>query len=475
MAKKFFTSVLATETNTFCPFPTAYEDFHSDAAGALTDVVASACAERGYECEVGLVALAEPAGLTTASAWTRLKREFINSLEAAMPVDAVTLCLHGAMVAEDCDDCEGELLAEVRKRVGPDVPIGVGLDAHGHHTQTMTDQTDIQVYFKEWPHTDVAETILKAFELTVRSLEGEIKPRISVFDCRMGTGTYPTQWDPMKSFVDKMRALENEDGILSVSLVHGFCHADVPEMGTKVLVVTNNRQEKGDQLAAKLGREFFSLRDRTGLRYDSIEDGVSKIAKAKELPVVVAETFDIPGGGGPGDSAVFIRALVDAGVTGVAYAYLWDPIAVYVAMRAGEGVTLPMRLGGRIGPLSGDPLDINVTVVRLFQDFSPPSRDGGTCRLGDVAVLQAAGNLIAVSTEREVAIESVHFDHLGIDPGNQRALVVKSANNFYSGYTSVAKDFVFVSGPGVTGNPFETFEYKRVRRPIWPLDDIHQL
>ncbi len=472
MSKKLFAALLATETNTFCPFPTIYEDFEGELAKPIMDKVCEASIAHGYPCECGLVALAMPAGKTAAGAWEKLKNEFMAKLKTAMPVDGIVLCLHGAMVAENCDDCEGELLKEIRNLAGPDVVIGVGLDLHAHHTDIMMENADFLIYFKEWPHTDFEETMLKTLDFTIQKMQGKIEPVMSVFDCRMAEDTFPTQSEPMKSFVADMRAAEEENGILNVSLVHGFAYADVADMGVKVIVITDSEKEKGDKLAARLGHSFFDLRFQTGLAFDSIKEGVEKIAMAREFPVAVGESFDIPGGGAPGDSAIFIMALLEKGITGVAYAYLWDPIAVHVAKKAGEGVTLDMRIGGRIGPLSGDPLDVKATVVHIFNNFKVPTGTGRMCVMGDTAVLDVAGNLIAVTTEREIAIESNHFESLGIIPEKQRALVVKSANNFYAGYTDVAKEFIFINGPGVTGNPFETWEHKKMKRPKWPLDDI---
>jgi microcystin degradation protein MlrC len=68
-----------------------------------------------------------------------------------MPVDAVFLSMHGAMVAEGYDDCESDLLAHVRKVVGPDMPVGVELDLHCNlGAGTFRDATAL-VLFKEYP------------------------------------------------------------------------------------------------------------------------------------------------------------------------------------------------------------------------------------------------------------------------------------------------------------------------------------
>ena len=178
---RVFTGGIVTETNTFAPFATALDDWNTsdDPGGSemedFFDLIAALAGERGWGTVRGFAAMAEPAGKTTAEAWKFLRGRLLEDLRSAMPVDLVVLPLHGAMVAEGCDDCEGDILALVRDIVGPDVPIGAGLDAHAHLTQKMVDAADILVFMKEWPHIDVPLTIENAFRLTAKVAEGRIE------------------------------------------------------------------------------------------------------------------------------------------------------------------------------------------------------------------------------------------------------------------------------------------------------------
>src|SRR5258707_1874487 len=167
------------------------------------------------------------------------------------------------MVAHGYDDCEGDLLERVRGLVGSRTVIAAELDPHSHLSATRVANSDILVAFKEVPHIDFADRAEEVVELALRTARGEIRPHMAVWDCRM-LDMLPTSKDPMRGFVDRIKALEGKDGVLSISVIHGFSAADVPDMGVKMLVVTDAQPSKGAALAERLGRELFGLRGTTG-------------------------------------------------------------------------------------------------------------------------------------------------------------------------------------------------------------------
>ena len=167
-----------------------------------------------------------------------LRDEILGQLRAALPVDVVLLGLHGAMVAHGYDDCEGDLLERVRGIAGPRAVIAAELDPHSHLSARRVANSDILVAFKEVPHIDFADRAEEVVELALRTARGEIRPHMAVWDCRM-LDMLPTSKQPMRGFVDRIKALEGKDGVLSISVIHGFSAADVPDMGIKMLVVTD--------------------------------------------------------------------------------------------------------------------------------------------------------------------------------------------------------------------------------------------
>src|SRR5882672_7298640 len=258
---RLFTATLATETNTFSPLPTSIENYResvflrpgehpADAPRMCTAplfVGRARAKQEGFELIEGSCFAASPAGTTNRADYETMRDEILGQLKAAMPVDGVLLGLHGAMVAFGYDDCEGDLIARVREIVGPKAVIGVEQDPHCHLTEKRVRGADIIILFKEYPHVDFAERADELVTLVLKTIRREIKPVMSLYDCGM-IDLFPTTREPGIGFVAKMKSLEGRDGVLSVSLGHGFAQGDVPEQGTRVLVITDNAKARGDAL-----------------------------------------------------------------------------------------------------------------------------------------------------------------------------------------------------------------------------------
>ncbi len=484
MTMKLFTAGLATETNTFSPMPTGYAQYAEcmlvrggvpdDAGlfGAPLVVFRRLARERGWNVVESLCAFAEPAGRTTRSTYEGFRDEILADLRAAMPVDVVLLNLHGAMVADGYDDCEGDLLAHVRAIVGPEVPVGAELDPHCHLTAQMRTHADALVCFKEYPHTDFAERAAELFQLIADRAEGKTRPHMAVYDCRM-ISNYFTTTEPMRSYVAQLKALEGRDGVLSISVAHGFPWGDVPDVGTRLLVVTDNQPEKGEALARELGLGLIALRGQTHAPYATVDEALGQVrrtlAGGAKRPVVLADTSDNAGGGAPSDNTVLLRALLEQGITDAAVALLWDPVAVSMAFAAGEGATLPLRIGGKMGPMSAAPLDETFTVTRLLTDGVQPF---GTApaRFGDAAALHCKGVDVVINSLRTQVFHPDVFTRLGIDPAQRKLLVVKSSNHFRAGFEPLAEEIIYVAAPGAITPDFANIPFTRLDGPRWPID-----
>jgi microcystin degradation protein MlrC len=366
---RVFSGGLATETNTFAPMPTGLASFRDRGyypAGKHPDEMSFfagplwAARQRGkalgWDLVEGMVAAAQPSGTTTRAAYETLRDELLADLRAAMPVDMVVLGLHGAMVADGYDDCEGDLLARVRDIVGPKVVVGAELDPHNHLTEAMLAHADLLIAFKEYPHTDILERAYELVDLCEATVEGRIKPVACAVDCEMLV-TMHTSRDPARAFVDRIQSLEGKDGILSISISHGFAWGDTPDMGTKVLVYSDGDAARGQQLARQLADELIALRESLRVSYPGIDTALDEAMASGECPVVLADGADNPGGGAPGDSTFILRRMIERGIGNACIGPLWDPIAARIAFDAGVGATLMLRIGGKIGPLSGQPLD----------------------------------------------------------------------------------------------------------------------
>jgi microcystin degradation protein MlrC len=483
---RIFTASFATETNTFSPVPTDRASFemafyagpgqHPDTPTLCSSpmvVLRRRAREEGFTLIEGTGTWAEPGGLLQRQAYEELRNEILGQLRAALPVDAVVLGLHGAMVAQGYDDCEGDFLAHVRAIVGLGVLIASELDPHSHLTKKRVANADILASFLEFPHTDFLERGEHVVDLALRTLRGEIKPVISTFDCRM-IGVFPTSREPMRSFVDRIKAMQGKDGILSISLIHGFMAADVPELGTQVMVVTDNDKARGDALARELGMEIFGLRGKTAMPMVGIDAGLDQalalVAAKPGKPVVIADVWDNPGGGTAGDGTLILKRMLERGMDRFGLATIWDPIAVTFCHAAGEGARLMLRFGGKAGPASGGaPVDAMVEVRRAVTE-GWQSFGASRVTLGPAAVVRIEGTEIDIilNTNRTQTFEPDIFSNLGIDPMGKDILLVKSTNHFHAGFAPIAAEIIYIdAGAPYPSNPRVT-DYKKLSREIWP-------
>jgi len=478
---RIFTAALATETNTFSPICVDRRAFEASLyappgqhpetptlCSAPITVGRRVCVEKGWELIEGTAAWADPAGLVNRSTYEGLRDEVLDQLKAAMPVDAVVLGLHGAMVAAGYDDTEGDILARVREIVGPDILVCAELDPHSHLTAKRLAAADFFVYFKEFPHTDFVDRAEDLWRIAVETLEGRLNPVMSVFDCRM-IDVYPTSRDPMRSFVDRIMRLEKEDAdILSISVIHGFMAGDVPEMGTKMLVVTNSKPEKGEALARELGLELFSKRGTFIMpQIDEIE-AVTRAKAATSWPVVIADVWDNPGGGTAGDATVLLQELLERGVTDAAIGTIWDPMAVQICMAAGEGAEIPLRFGAKSAPGTGNPVDGVVKVVKLVENAEMKFGES-FAPFGDAVHITLDGIDIILNSTRAQSFDPSLFSVMGIDPLSKKMLVIKSTNHFYASFSKIAAEIIYCSaGTPYPNNPAKT-AYRRAPKNIWPM------
>lgn len=486
---RLFAGGLATETNSFSPIPTGYSDFRT-AAGAdpqeVRDTIffgrsfrsyAGVADARNVDLVLGSYSFAIPAGPPPRPVYERLRDELLAELEAVLPVDGVLLTLHGAMVCEGIDDCESDIVVRVRRLVGDSVRIGVLLDLHCDLPQELLDAADAVVVVKEYPHVDVEQCARKLAEIVVDAVEGRVTPTMASFDCRM-VGLYPTVREPMRSFIDSiLHGAEREHGVLAASLAHGFPYLDAPGTGARSLVITDGDPVRAVQIAEHVGKELYAIRAEAALRPLPLREGLDKALSytSSGRPVVLADIADNAGGGAPSDSTFILRELLERGVADVGVGPIWDPVTVQLAFAAETGAMLTLRLGGKMGPDSGDPLDLTVRVKGLVRDLFQrwPQLDGyAEMPLGDAACLHVEGIDVIVVSLRDQAFGLELFTAFGVDPRKKRLLVLKSANHFRAAYDAIAREVIYVDANGALPSDPRAIPYTRFDTQAFPwIDD----
>jgi microcystin degradation protein MlrC len=480
---KAFTAGLGAETNTFSGLYTGLKDFQDCFLFApythpseLTEVSAPLFVLRekrvrsGWEVVEGTYAFALPGGRVGREAYEILRERILSELRAALPIDMVALSMHGAMAAIGIDDCEGDLLRQVRQIVGPAVPVGAEIDPHAHLSDAMVENTDFIVAMREYPHTDFLERGRELIDLLERAVRGAVHPVSAVYDCHT-IGRFHTMREPMRGFVDGMaRLLAETPKLLSVSFVHGFPWGDVADMGAKMLVIADGDRALAERMARDLGWQIEHIRARTFTPPVSVAAGIDIALAATGKPVVLADIADNPGGGAAGDSTILLSALLARDVEGC-LGPLWDPLAVHIATAAGIGATVPMRIGGKASLASGAPLDVEAEILAVntnaFQSWA-----GTRMKLGAACAVRIGRMRVVLTSVRDQAYGPDLFSNLGVDPKSGPIVAVKSAQHFMAGFAPVAHQVVLVGGGGPLENDFRRIAYHNIRRPKWPLDPV---
>ncbi len=478
------------ETNTFSPVPT---DLRRFARGQATPLEGEAirAAFRGTGTAIGaFIELAEKAGAETllpvagnaapsapvqTQAYEWMAGRIMDAV--AQGCDAALLDLHGAMVAEAHDDGEGELLRRIRA-LAPKLPIGVALDMHTNLFPAMVDNATVLAGYQTYPHVDMYDTGMRAGRPILALLEGKAAPT-------MVCGHRPMLPHVMRqSSLDapnlgiQARAKEMErQGALAATFFVGFPHADIPWAGSSAVVVTD-----GDAAAAKrYCDELLELawRDRAGFVY-RIEPLADSLARAQQMqggPIVLLDHYDNCASGGTMDTMTVLGAILDAGLADVAAFAICDPQAVEQMKAAGVGANVTLALGGKLDMpalgLKGKPRQVSGRVKTLvdgqYRNEGPMAR-GAIGDMGLSAVLDTGKVEIAVISRHTEPSDLAPFRLLGIEPAKKRYLMLKSRVHWRAGLGPLAKATVECAGTGVCTSDYTQLDFRRVRRPIYPLD-----
>jgi microcystin degradation protein MlrC len=477
-SNRIFMAALLAETNTFSPIPTSLRAFEehgiergtatASAPGTYQAQPLVAWRERaeaaGMAVVEGLCAMAQPGGTVVRTCYEQLRDEIVEGVRAAQP-DVVLLNLHGAMVAQGYDDCEGDLIGRIRAVAGADVFIGALLDLHCHTTAAMIEQSDALIAYKEYPHTDIVARAVELFTIAVAARSGEARPTTAIADCRM-IGLWRTSDEPIRSFVNRLRCLEREPGILSVSLGHGFPYGDVAETGAKVWVVTDNNVDLAQRTANDIARDFFLLRDANHTAVGTLNDAIA--ASRDTVPrTILVDVADNAGGGAPGDSTFILRALLDHGFDDTVAGCFYDPVAAGLAADAGVGAIIDLRVGGKLGPTSGDPVDLRAEVRGVAHDHSQAAL-GSRTPLGLSAWIHVKGIDLILSSVRSQTFSPDLFTGLGLTLDDKQLIVVKSTEHFRAAFAPLADRVIYVSTPGALTQDFATIDYRKRDINYWP-------
>jgi microcystin degradation protein MlrC len=477
------------ESNTFAPLPTDRVRFVQGSLIRGDELLETWCeahhevggfiagaARYGYDLAPTMMAWATPAGPVEDDVLDEVIAEIVAGC-CQSSADGLLLALHGAMVSRSYPEADAEVLRRLRAALGDDLPIVATLDYHANVSPAMAGYADALVGYQTYPHTDQRQVGLAAAGLMARTIRKEVRPRTAVARPPMVLNLLGQETDrePMRSLMALARQVERRPGLLSVSLMAGFPYADTLAMGPSVIAVSDGDRAIAHNVAEELAGRMWAVRRELFVPCPRPEEAVPQALASDRGPVVLVDLGDNIGGGSAGDGTVLLAELLRQRAAG-AVVVLCDPDGVRAARQAGPGGCFERAVGGRIDRLHGEPVPVRGVVQSLHDGtwVEDQPQHGGR-RFNDqglTAVIAIDGpNTLVLDSLRTPPFSLGQLTSLGIDPMRQSVLVVKAAVAYQAAYGPIAARVIEVDTPGLTAIDPARFPFRRIRRPMFPLDD----
>lgn len=417
---------------------------------------------------------ATPGGMITAETYDLLLREMMEGLEKALPVDGCLVAPHGAAVCESHHDMDGHWLSLLRNRLGNRIPVVGTLDPHANVSSDMAAATNALISYGTNPHTDQRETGAKAAELLIACLQGKIKLKQHLIKLPMAISIEQqyTAGEPCRSLYAYARSFMKDD-IVSISIILGFPYADVKEMGTSFIIISNDQPLKAADIGKQLTAYILSNKEDFVGEKNNIDAVLNKLTTC-DKPALLLDMGDNVGGGAPGDSTFLLEKLEEQGLC-KSFACIYDPEAVEIAKRYKTGNTFKISIGNKSTGIHRAPYQATVTLIKLtdgkFKEHHP--RHGGQVNfdMGQTAIVSTTkGNVMMLISYRIAPFSLQQLLSCGIVPEDFDVLVAKGVNAPIAAYGTVCKTIIQVDTPGVTQADMTKFSYKNRRVPLFPFE-----
>jgi microcystin degradation protein MlrC len=409
-----------------------------------------------------VVAQAVPGGPVEKATYDAIKADFLKQLQALLPLDGLFLPMHGAMFVDGMKDAEGDWMEAARKVVGPNCLMSASYDLHGNVSQTVIDNIDMFSAFRTAPHIDREETMQRACNMLVHCLARHVRPTLvwAPIPVLMPGERSSTEWQPGKRLWAQLPKLNEEAGILDVSMLVGYVWADEPR-ATACAVVTGTAPATQKKIAVSLAQQYWDARKefQFGTETGTVDECIQRAMKVTTHPVILADSGDNPTGGGTSDRAEVLEGLLRFKTQNVVFAGITDKPATDACYKAGVGATLPLSIGATLDPLGSKPVKATAKVVFLLPASTPRLRE---------VVVQIEGVTLVLSAQRRPYHDIVDFMRLGLQPSSYKIIVVKS------GYLSpelapLANPSLMALSDGAINQDIMHLPTSKLRKPTYPF------
>lgn len=481
------------ETNTFSPVPTPFNRFYRSvsATASNAEVIAAfrgtglaiggfiVVAERiGAEIVVATAAEAQPSSPTDDATYERISQMILEQVSRG-GFDGILLDLHGAMVTQTLEDAEGALLKRLRS-IDPTTPVGVTLDMHTNLYEDIVANATVITGYHTYPHVDIHAAGVRAAELIVRTIRGEIRP-VMVWGNKpmlphvMRQGTHS---EPNKSLQARCVAFEQGQA-LAASVFVGFPHADISNAGLSAVVCTDGDAALAGTMRDELLEHAWRERQKFVFEAEPLQAAVARAKQATQFPVVLLDHCDNSASGGSMDTTRVLAEVLRQGLDNAVFYAICDPEAVLQALSAGLGAQVTLSIGGKTEMPAlreqNPPLTVTGRVKLAFDGLyrnRGPMYAGVRTDLGPTVVLDTGAVEIVLISNHQEPFDLNCLSSVGVDPLQKRFIILKSRVHWRAGFGDLARDIIECDGLGVTTSDYSKLEFKKVRRPIFPLDPI---
>ena len=488
------------ETNTFAPHLAPFEAFERadswpglTSGEALFDTMAGlniplsgfieTAQQAGHRLQPLCWCAAEPSSYVTRDAFERVADIICSGLHTGALADAVYLDLHGAMVTQHYEDGEGELLRRVREIVGLSIPVVISLDLHANVTEGMVENSDAMTIYRTYPHLDMAVTGARAYDLLATIMSGKfLHKAMRKIPFLFPLSSQCTDFDPCKAIYGQLDEISLRPGIENVDFATGFPPADIAECGAAVIAYGADAQTV-EAAAEQLYQQVLAAE--ADFNFELLDPDAAVLramANSADKPVVLADAQDNPGAGGTSDTTGLLEALVRNGARQAVMAVLYDPEVADMAHAAGTGAVLEGGLGGKSGLPGIDPFEARFEVETLGDGhftYTGAMNLNSKAQLGNMALLrvidEASEVRIVVGSSRSQCLDQAMIRHLGIEPGEQKIVCVKSTVHFRADFDPIAAETLVVIAPGIHPCKLVDLDYRNLRAGVRlePLGPVH--
>ncbi len=466
---KIAIGAMLCEGNSLTPVLTRYEDFDYAADEAMYEKVAVMDLLRARGCEIvpTLYAHALPGGAVVEADFLRLAGEMIDRLPAE-GLDGIWLYLHGAMCVENLGSAEEYLLRLVREKVGYDVPISLAMDFHADNSDAIPALCNCVTGYRTAPHCDREETEQRAMRLLFDCIDKKIMPRpqlarANVIICG---DAVQTSLEPMKGIMEMAAELEKLPGMMSVQVFNGQPWIDEPYNGPNFLVTHEWDTALAMECAQKLAKRFYEVRHEFGFLTEAVEpaEAIRLAMDAKESTVFISDSGDNTTAGAAGDHAYMLKLLQEMGAKNVLLAGIMDAAACDACYAAELGDTLTLTVGGSLSP-DAEKATVTGRLIHRGDILSYQYNNAGPS-----ATLDCGDMTVVITKNRAALCRPDIFESIDLDYKKFHIVVVKLGYLFPE-LAAEAERAILAFTPGASTERLEDMNLKRIRRPMYPLED----